>query len=143
VGRALAADARCVRFHESKTNVSGSILADHVNVRGDEMITYEVETVTIDELFELLGVAKIDLLKLDIEGAEYEVLAAVTTAALSRIDQLIVEFHDHCVPRYSTSDTRRLIRKLRAAGFYVHSRDGINCLFFRPRPAFVEPTVQR
>jgi FkbM family methyltransferase len=118
-------------FYESLENVSGSVLADHVNVRRDETLTYEIETVGIDGLFDLLGVAWIDLLKLDIEGAEYSALASAMPQSLARIGQMIVEFHDHCVSRYWPWHTRRLMRKLRTAGFSVYSRDGINCLFFR------------
>jgi len=132
VSRAVAVGSRQLTFYESTTNRSGSVLSDHVNVRRDETLRYEVETVTIDGLFNLLGIQRIDLLKVDIEGAEYEVLSAATPGALSRVGQLIVEFHDHCVPRYTTRDTRRLVRKLQSAGFLAHCRDGINFLFFRP-----------
>ena len=131
IPRALALQGPRLTFHESDMNVSGSILEDHVNVRRDRTITYDVETVTIDGLFELFSLARIDLLKLDVEGAEYALLDVVAPDTLMRIGQLIVEFHDHCVPRFSPRDTRRIIRRLECAGFAVYSADAINYLFFR------------
>jgi FkbM family methyltransferase len=135
VPRALALHGPRLTFHESEVNISGSILDDHVNVRRDRTLTYDVETVTIEGLFELFGLARIDLLKLDVEGAEYALLDAVAPDTLTRLGQLIVEFHDHCVPRFTPRDTRRIIRRLEHAGFAAYSADGINYLFFRSTAA--------
>jgi FkbM family methyltransferase len=132
VSRALAATGPRLPFHESQTNVSGSLLDDHLNVRWDRTVTYEVETVDLEGLLELLGITQVDVLKLDVEGAEYALLSAVAPATLQRIGQLIVEFHDHCVARFSPRDTRRIIRRLERAGFTSYSVDAINYLFFRP-----------
>lgn len=132
VARALAVMGPRLTFHESMSNVSGSILEDHVNVRRDLIVHYEVDTVTIDDLFALFGLERIHLLKLDIEGAEYALLEHTNRDTLERIDQLVVEFHDHCVPQLSPRDTRRIIRRLERAGFTSYSVDAINYLFFRP-----------
>lgn len=129
--RAMALGGTRVAFHESAQNVSGSILDDHVNIRRDRTTAYDVETVTLDGLFGLLGLDRIDLLKLDVEGAEYELLDAVTPGAFERIGQLVVEFHDHCVERFEPRDTRRIIARIEAAGFTTYSVDAINYLFFR------------
>jgi hypothetical protein len=50
-----------------------------------------VPAITIDELCELNGIEKIDLLKLDIEGAEAQVLENGTF--LARTKHIIVELH--------------------------------------------------
>jgi len=120
-----------VSFHESEINVSGSILKDHINVKKDPTVAYQVETVTIDGLFGLFGLSRIDLLKLDVEGAEYALLDTVAPDTLMRIGQLVVEFHDHCVRRFTPRDTRGIIRRLERAGFASYSADAINYLFFR------------
>ena len=129
--RAMAAAAGPLRFFESVASVSGSFMTGHIHVRRDETTTYHVATTSIDGIFELLNVERIDVLKLDIEGAEYEVLESVSHAALDRVGQLIVEFHDHCVPECTPGRTRAIIDRLRSAGFRVFGWDGIDFLFFR------------
>src|SRR5215203_476629 len=59
-------------FHESRQNESGSILAEHTNVRHDETVTYDVESVSLAELRRRVGGNTVDFLKLDLEGAEYD-----------------------------------------------------------------------
>jgi len=51
--------------------------------------TFEVDAVTLDSIIEELGT--IDILKIDIEGAEYEVLQACRQ--LNRINCIVGEFH--------------------------------------------------
>jgi FkbM family methyltransferase len=51
--------------------------------------TFEVDAVTLDSIIEELGT--IDILKIDIEGAEYEVLQACRQ--LDRINCIVGEFH--------------------------------------------------
>lgn len=73
------------------------------------------------------GDTRIDLLKMDIEGAEYSVLD--TLEASIEIDQIAVEF-DQPVPPWRTE---KLIRKLLGAGYQVAHVDGLNCLFVHDR----------
>lgn len=128
---AIAGGVGTARFHESRRNISGSLFTDHVNIRVESAVEYDVATAAIDDLFGILGVSQIDVLKLDIEGAEYEALAVASDEAFGAIDQLIVEFHDHCLDRYTPRHTRTLVRRLEATGFRTHVVDGIDFLFFR------------
>lgn len=59
------------------------------------IIKYMVKTVRINGIFETLGIDYIDFLKMDIEGAEMEVLSTMTQKTASRIKQLFVEVHKH------------------------------------------------
>lgn len=54
---------------------------------------YSVRCVTINELIEILGLNRIDVLKLDIEGSEYNVLNSIESWDL-KPKQICVEFHD-------------------------------------------------
>lgn len=54
----------------------------------------DVEAITIDKLMEINKVKHIDLLKLDIEGAEKEVFEKGYDKWLSKVDTLIIELHD-------------------------------------------------
>jgi FkbM family methyltransferase len=66
-----------------------------------------------------LGHDKIDLLKMDIEGAEYSVLADLLSSGI-RVDQLLVEFH-HRFPEVEVDKTKSAIKTLNAAGYRIFS----------------------
>jgi hypothetical protein len=57
----------------------------------------EVAAVTIPELLDRAGADRIDILKIDIEGAEAE-LFSENTAWLGRVGVLVLELHDRFVP---------------------------------------------
>ena len=54
----------------------------------------EVDMLTFKSLIELNKNKHIDLLKLDIEGAEYDVIRSILACKDVTINQFIVEFHD-------------------------------------------------
>lgn len=66
-----------------------------------------------------LGHTHIDLLKLDIEGAEYEVIPDILRAGVD-VRQLLVEFH-HRFPEFGPEETQRTLRLLGEHGFRVFS----------------------
>ncbi len=118
-------------FNESVTNESGSIFTDHVNIRQDEIRSYEVETVNLSGLVNKTGIHKIDLLKLDIEGIEYDLLSRTFKDDLKPFRQIFVEFHHKSVPRYSRRDTKAIVKHICSLGFKVFTADGRNYLFYR------------
>lgn len=61
---------------------------------GPKTASVEVETISLATLMQRLGITKIDILKLDIEGAEFDLIAATPNEILQRISQITVEFHD-------------------------------------------------
>ncbi|MEB3192341.1 MAG: FkbM family methyltransferase [Snowella sp.] len=66
---------------------------DHNNT--EEIInTVQVNSITISEFLKKHNINKIDLLKLDIEGAEFEVLNSIDDSLLLTIKQITIEFHD-------------------------------------------------
>ena len=65
----------------------------------------------------MLGHTQIDLLKIDIEGAEYEVLEGLLESPI-KPGQLLVEFH-HRFPGIGVERTAEIIRKLRKAGYKI------------------------
>lgn len=72
----------------------------------------------------LLGHESIDLLKIDIEGSEYEVIADLIATRV-KVGQLLVEFH-HRWREIGVEKTKRAIETLNQAGFRVFdvSSDG-------------------
>ena len=123
--------------HANPDYVSSSILPvahvspDAVRVPGRRLAT----------LMEELGHAHVDLLKMDIEGAEYEVLEDILASGVD-VRQLLVEFH-HRFPQVGMGRTRDAIRSLREAGYalFTVSSRGEELGFIRqdrvaPRAAF-------
>lgn len=64
---------------------------------------YSLETV-----FEMTGVPKCNLMKLDCEGAEYEILFKAPDSILQRIDRIVMEYHDNAGP-YTHNDMARFL----------------------------------
>lgn len=77
----------------------------------------QVSTTTVTEIVEAHG--DIDLLKIDCEGAEYDIVSSTPGAVWSRIRSVRIEFHD--------GRTRELVEPLQAAGLRLTrlSRDPI------------------
>jgi len=69
---------------ERKTSLSG-------------VICHAVDGMTIEKVMEKFNLEKIDILKIDIEGAEREVFRD-TSAWIERVDAIIAELHDHMKP---------------------------------------------
>jgi FkbM family methyltransferase len=66
-------------------------------MRVSEDAAGEVAAVTIQDLLDRAGADRIDILKIDIEGAEAE-LFSENTAWLGRVGVLVLELHDRFVP---------------------------------------------
>jgi FkbM family methyltransferase len=130
---AVAGRGGFVTFYESIDQVSGSVFEGHVNAA--HSTSYSVPSMTIGDLMASIGAATVDVLKLDIEGAEYEVLAGMDDRTFAKIGQLVVEFHHHCVKGVTRDDTNRAVARLDGLGYRRYSVDGINYLFFRPGSA--------
>lgn len=91
----------------------------------------EVPCVDLATLMRQNGHDHIDLIKLDIEGAEYEVIDHLLKNRL-RIRQILVEFHHQMLPGIRRSQTIRSMLKLVATGYRLLRQDGNNHTFLRP-----------
>jgi FkbM family methyltransferase len=127
---AVSKESSTKTFFESLDNRSGSFFDDHVNIKNDTTSTYNVRTIGINAIFDILEIERIDVLKMDIEGEEYSVLSSLPISILKAIDQLIVEFHHETVTRFKFKHTQDMIKIMEAAGFIYHTVDNVNYLFF-------------
>ena len=91
----------------------------------------EVPCVDLSTLMRQNGHDHIDLLKIDIEGAEYEVIDDLLKQRLP-VKQVLVEFHNNLLPGVSRKQTIRAILKLAAAGYRLLKKDGENHSFLKP-----------
>ncbi len=79
----------------------------------------DVPAYTISTIVAKLGHSRIDLLKLDIEGAEYEVLDGMIASSI-RPRQLLVEFHHRFIDN-GLKRTARLVAALQEQGYRIIS----------------------
>jgi FkbM family methyltransferase len=73
---------------------------------------FEVEAVALTDVIEATGFPRIDLFKMDIEGAEHEVFASAGDDAIRSVNSWIVECHP-----VSRADTGWIDKRLQSAGF--------------------------
>jgi FkbM family methyltransferase len=109
----------------SPAMVSGSLLPAHAYA-GTEKIS--LQTTNLEEILQSLERNECDILKMDIEGAEYEVLKGLCISGeIRKVKQLLVEYHHFCTS-YSEEDTLESIRAVADRGFqlvHVEDRDYI------------------
>lgn len=76
------------------------------------------EATTLDRAFEELGIATCDFLKIDCEGAEYDILFSASDATLGRVRHIALEYHEG-VTAHSHDE---LVRFLESKGFRARTR---------------------
>jgi FkbM family methyltransferase len=96
----------------ARLDTSGEPL--QMTTRAGNAQSIEVRSITLSEVLALAG-GEIDLLKIDCEGAEYEILMSSTGFVLDRIHRIVLEYHDHRADVLHTD----LIRHLAGSGFEV------------------------
>jgi len=102
------------RLPRNPDHVSGS-LVEQDNVTDSRTVTVELKS--ISDIADELGHKTVDLVKMDIEGAEYLVLDSVLASGLS-IRQILVEFHDRLIED-GKAKSEQAVERLRANGFGI------------------------
>jgi FkbM family methyltransferase len=101
-----------VEFYEDENSpYNGSTMFNYFNG-----IKHEILTITLDEIIKENNITKIDLLKVDIEGSEYDLLNNIQDETYSKINQITVEFHDF-LDKNLIPETKKIIEKLNSLGF--------------------------
>jgi FkbM family methyltransferase len=88
---AVAGESGSVALHHCEDTWASSLLpVDYADA------TVSVAAVSLDDLLGGVGAERISILKLNVEGAEWDVLRHATS--LDRVDNIVGEFHDDLVP---------------------------------------------
>lgn len=99
---------------KNSEHVSGSyVMQDHV----DESKMIPVSMKSFSDIAEKLGHKHVNVLKIDIEGAEYNVLDSILNASVET-DQILIEFHDRLFFN-GKSKTIDAINKLKEHGYEI------------------------
>ncbi len=101
------------RVHGLSTagSVSPTYHAERGLLSGEKI---RVKTVRLDTLIKRFGLAKVDLVKMVIEGAEYPILTD-PSIDLSRVENMVVEVHY----RYRSRESREIMAALARHGFKI------------------------
>lgn len=101
-------------------------------------VEHKIKTITLETLMEKNNIDYIDILKIDIEGSEYEILPSISDECYSKIKQITVEFHDF-IDNSLKLKTEEIINKLERLGFqriskgirYMNNSDNYDVLFYK------------
>ncbi len=78
-------------FYRAASSSRNSLLGRDVVSDQPLSSTLQVETITLEEL--LADIPKVDFLKLDCEGAEFEILQNTPPGVFGRIQKVVMEYH--------------------------------------------------
>ena len=113
---AIAGNDGFTNFYQSSLETAGNIMGPKSNSNG---YTVEVETRKLSTFVQEVGLKEIDLLKIDIEGAEQLLFDTAEDKDIAMAKQITIEFHDSIrIPNISTEQVRKIIKKIHAAGFW-------------------------
>jgi FkbM family methyltransferase len=122
IGKALSHSSDPITFYSCPENsvISSTIAPDNVKHHRTGLLGSQqnvVETVTVKDMVEKLG--HIDLLKIDIEGAEYKIIENLDPALAEHIDNMFIECH------FFESDYKEkyinLVNKVKSMGYNVET----------------------
>lgn len=98
--------------------------------RGAEDISQQSEdnllvpSMSLAQAFEITGLARCNLMKIDCEGAEFEILFNAPAAVLDRVERIVMEYHDG-ITEYTHKDLVDFLRKngyaVKVHPNYVHA----------------------
>ena len=102
-----------VKKDGSKSDIMFTMIAEDAS--SEDAI--EVPAFCLSSALTRLGHSRIDVLKMDIEGAEYEVLEGLLASPI-KPNQLLIEFH-HRFPAIGIEKTADMIGRLQKAGYKI------------------------
>ncbi len=121
--KAVSSESGRVRFTVA-SGISPEGKIEHGNESGKRsQETIEVDCITLDDFVDENRIGKIDLVKIDVEGEEFEVLKGAKVKALPLIEKIVLEYHSMVAKDNST-------RFLKDNSFNVVFEDGKNRVLY-------------
>lgn len=84
--KAISADSRTIKIYRNEDEAAHSMFRESTNY-------VEIESVSLKKVFDENKIEKCDLLKIDCEGAEYEIIESVPKEYFNKIKQIVIEYH--------------------------------------------------
>ncbi|CAI8266649.1 MAG: Uncharacterised protein [Flavobacteriales bacterium] len=101
---------------KNKNHVSGS-LVDHTQVSSKNTVSVKMKS--FNDILMNFKHEKVDLIKMDIEGSEYDVAESILNSGID-ISQIVLEIHERFFQN-GKEKTIRLLEAFRKNGFLLHS----------------------
>ncbi len=102
-----------LKLYQSERNTRHSILGFDV-ATGQKLENYvEIPSINLDTI--LKDFDSIDLLKMDCEGAEFEIISSVSEKSLNKVEKIVMEYHSSI----DSPALSKLLNKLRKFGYDV------------------------
>jgi FkbM family methyltransferase len=115
---AISADNAPVTIYVSRNQEANSLhkaIAATCEIEG----TYECPGTTLESLMQRYDISRVDLLKVDIEGAEKMLFDSASDQTLAGVSQITVEFHDFIEGSITTDEVRKIVTRLESIGFFL------------------------
>lgn len=127
-----------IRFYLSNNSEANSIYKPISNKYGLTNQEIYTKMIDIDSIFSSFKIKEVDLIKMDIEGAEWDILKNFSKKDFDRVNQISVEFHDFFNPSLREK-SEICIEKLKGLGYSFISKKGRymwgtpykDCLFYK------------
>ena len=133
-----------LRFHEcvddTALSTADDVQAEILARKGHTITSYDVESITVDDIATLCGGSTVDFLKIDVEGLEERIIRSADWRSL-RPRVLIIEATRPGTPLASWDEVERLRNwdgwepSILAAGFVFAKYDGLNRFYLREEDA--------
>ena len=103
-----------ITFYTSDSNSTiGSINRNHVLAQG-YAAENTVESISLNTFIQQKGITKIDLIKMDIEGAEYDIIENLEDYIFDITDSFLIEYHSN-----KNDIARKMVEKILSHGFSI------------------------
>ena len=99
-------------------NAAGELKTGQIPPDAAKVETIQAQGHTLAEVFAAGQVDRCDLLKVDIEGAEYELFEKIPAALWQRIERVVMEVHQD-----KTHSAQQIVRSLEKNGFKVQMKN--------------------
>lgn len=120
INSAVGATRGTLRLYPGSTDRGTGRFSAHPDASThDTSHPFDVPSIPLVEVFQTHAIEQLDLLKIDIEGAEHEVLEAAPDALLRRIREIVGEYHPATSADGKPRDINSLRSQLERSGFIV------------------------
>jgi len=111
-------NGKCQFFYHPDNSTISAFNKNHISFHlpEKEIINFDVETVKLDSFCNAENIDFIDLIKVDVEGAEYMILHSLDLNFYRNVKYLLIETHEN-----TNDKVKNLISYLRNFGFEINS----------------------
>lgn len=127
INKGVGGSSRSEKLFINKNNIGGHSLFE-LEARSNEFVTIDIQGIA--ELINNLGSKRIHLIKMDCEGAEYEIIKALDAGLVSTIEIILFESTE------SVYDLNELLNHLRSIGFSIEFKEN-SCNYIARNRSFI------